>query len=105
MNLNFFKLDFVLAVGGVGANREGHADTEVFNVASKEWIKLESIGFVSRVINAPIVWSNDAFYIIGGRTHWQADLARKLDSFLKFQEKVNLSKSIQKPQMESSNSI
>ena len=84
MNLNFFKLDFVLAVGGVGANREGHADTEVFNVASKEWIKLESISFVSRVINAPIVWAKDAFYIIGGRTHWQADLAGKLIYFRYF---------------------
>ena len=79
-----------MAVGGIGTNREGHADTEVFNVASKEWIKLESISFVSRVINAPVVWSNDAFYIIGGRTHWQADLAGKLDLFLKFQIEVDL---------------
>ena len=62
-----------------GANNDGHADTEVFHLASKEWIKLESIGFVNRVINAPIVWSKDAFYIIGGRTHFgQADLAGKL---------------------------
>ena len=66
-----------MAVGG--ANNDGHADTEVFHLASKEWIKLESISFVNRVINAPIVWSKDAFYIIGGRTHFgQADLAGKL---------------------------